>query len=140
MNSYRLLADVIVVVHFAFVAFVVFALLAILVGAVLRWGWVRNFWFRVIHFLSIALVVVQAVYGIECPLTTCERGFRMAAGETPREGAFIARWAHDLLFYDGEPWVFTTCYCVFGGVVLLTLLLAPPRWPWKKGPPSPDNP
>jgi len=140
MNPYRLAADVMVVAHFAFVAFVVFALVTILIGVALRWAWVRNFWFRVVHFAAIGLVVFQAVRGIECPLTTWERELRVAAGETAREGAFIARWAHDLLFVDADQWVFTTCYCAFGVVVLLTLLLAPPRRPWKKGPTSPDNP
>ena len=34
---------------------------------------VKNFWFRLIHFAMIALVVVQALFGIECPLTILER-------------------------------------------------------------------
>ena len=36
------------------------------------------------------------------------------------------------MFFSAPGWVFTTCYCLFGLLVVLTLLLAPPRWPWRK--------
>ena len=42
----RVLADLIVVLHAAYVSFVVFGLAAILLGVVFRWRWVRNVWFR----------------------------------------------------------------------------------------------
>jgi hypothetical protein len=132
MNPYRLLADLVVVVHFAYVAFVVVGFLLILLGIVLRWGWVRNFWFRLVHFVAIAIVAAQAVGGLTCPLTTWENQLRRAAGETVREGSFMGRLAHDLLFYNGPPWVFTLSYCLFGAAVLLTLILAPPRWPRRR--------
>ncbi len=44
------------------------------------------------------------------------------------EGDFIASWVHRLIFYQAEPWVFTTLYITFGLVVLATFLFAPPRW------------
>ena len=39
---YRVLADLVVVVHLAYVLFVIFALVAILLGAVLGWRWTRE--------------------------------------------------------------------------------------------------
>lgn len=131
-TCYRLLADLIVAVHFAYVAFVIVALAVILVGIALRWSWVRNFWFRAIHLLMIAVVVFESLGKIECPLTTWEFRLRELAGETPEEGTFIGRWAHWLLFYNIPPRVLTICYCCFGLAVLCVWLLAPPRWPWKK--------
>jgi MFS superfamily sulfate permease-like transporter len=130
--SYRLLADVVVVLHFAYVAFVVLAMAAILLGIVFRWQWVRNFWFRAIHFLMIAVVAVQSVLSILCPLTTLEDFLRGRAGESVRSGSFVGRWAHELLFVEAPPWAFTTIYCLFAAAVLATLILAPPRWPWAK--------
>lgn len=126
---YRVLADAVVVIHLAYVLFVVFALVAILLGAVLGWRWTRNFWFRLVHLLMIGAVVVQAVLGVMCPLTTLENGLRKSAGEGDYAGSFIGHWAHELLFIEAEPWHFTVAYCTFGGLVLLALLLAPPRLP-----------
>ncbi len=95
----RMLADLIVVIHAAYVSFVVFGLLAILVGAVLGWSWVRNFWFRVIHLTAIGIVVAEALAGIPCPLTVWEQRLRKTAGQTGYPGDFLGYWAHQLIFY-----------------------------------------
>jgi hypothetical protein len=127
---YRFLADTIVVLHLAYVGFVVLGLLLILVGAALRWGWVRNFWLRGIHFLMIAVVVGESLLDITCPMTTWEDDLRVAAGESVSEGTFIGRFAHRLLFLpeNGEA-TLTAIYCLFGAAVLGTLVWVPPRWP-----------
>jgi hypothetical protein len=132
MNIYSRLADAIVIVHFAYVGFVVLGLLLVLMGVLLRWRWTRNFWFRAAHLTMIGIVVFEALAGITCPLTTWEHQLRIRAGESPSEGAFVARWAHDLIFIDAPSWVFPAMYCAFGALVLLTWLVAPPRWPWRK--------
>lgn len=129
---YRFLADVIVVVHFAYVAFVLGGMLLILIGVVRRWGWVRNFWFRVLHFLAIALVVAESLFGVICPLTEWENSLRGEAGDPGRPESFIGRWIHRLMFFEVPESVFTIVYFLFGTAVLVTLLWAPPRLPWKK--------
>ena len=123
---YRLTADVVVIVHLAFVAFVVLGQVAILLGIVRGWDWVRGQTFRLLHLLAIGLVVVQAVLGTTCPLTVWEKQLRTLGGQATYTGDFLARWAHDLLFFDAPPWVFTLIYCLFGLVVLVTYLIAPP--------------
>ena len=133
MTWYRCLADAVLVLHFAYVAFVVAGLAAILVGVALRWRWVRNFWFRVVHFLMIAVVAAESLGGILCPLTEWEDRLREQAGEVPTEPvSFVGRWVHRLLFVDVPPTVLSIGYCLFALVVLLTLVLVPPRWPWKR--------
>jgi hypothetical protein len=57
-------ADVIVAFHTAYVAFIVVGLVAICVGALLRWGWVRNPWFRYTHLIAIVIVAGEAVLGL----------------------------------------------------------------------------
>jgi hypothetical protein len=115
-----------------FVAFVVFGMLAILIGLVLRWGWVRNFWFRVLHLAAIGVVAAQALLGVLCPLTTLENRLRRMAGQETYPGAFVGYWAHRLIFFRAEPWVFTLGYSLFGLAVLGAFLVGPPRWPWRK--------
>lgn len=133
MNFYGLLADTIVVLHFAYVATVVGGLAVILLGLALRRSWARNFWFRSIHLAMIAIVVVEGWCGVLCPLTDWENQLRELGGQTTQTGSFIGRWVHDLLFVDMTPAELTVYYAAFGALVLLTFILAPPRWP-RRGP------
>jgi hypothetical protein len=134
MNFYRFLADLIAVLHLGYVAFVVLAMAAILVGIAVGWKWVRNFWFRAIHFLMIAVVLAESLCDILCPLTQWEDRLRELGGETSEPGSFIGRWTHEFLFLDVSPSALAICYWVFGLAVVLTLIFAPPRWPGKKKP------
>jgi len=124
---YRVLADIVVVVHASYVSFVILGQLAILLGWLRRWGWVRNLPFRLAHLGAILMVVLEAWCGITCPLTTWERWLREQAGETTYEGDFIANWVHRFLFYHFPPWVFMVGYTAFGALVVLTFVLAPPK-------------
>jgi hypothetical protein len=128
-DSARGLADALVVVHFAYVSFVVFGFLAILIGLLLRKRWARNFWLRVVHLAMIGIVAVQAVLGIACPLTVWEFQLRDAAGEQGYRGGFIEHWVHRLMYYDFPLWVFTALYVGFGLAVLAAFVFAPPRRP-----------
>ena len=130
MNGYRIAADLVLVLHTGFIAFVLFGLIAVIIGMARRWQWVRNFWFRVGHLAAIAYVVVQAFFGLVCPLTTLENTLRIRGGQEPyAEGGFIQSWLHRLIFFDAEPWVFTVCYTAFGLLVAATMWWAPPRRP-----------
>src|SRR5690349_16174158 len=121
MNT-DVLADVVLVVHFAFVAFVVGGLFAIWAGAALGWRWVRGFWFRLLHLAAIVFVAAEALLGVMCPLTVWEDALR---GRRHDMG-FIARWIRSVMFYDLPPWVFTVAYVAFAIIVALTFWLVPP--------------
>lgn len=131
---YAWLADAIVAVHVAYVSFVVVGLVLVLLGAVLRWRWIGNRAFRIAHLAAIAIVAMEAVLGIPCPLTVWETDLRRLAGQQSAEGTFIGRWLHELLFFDFPPWVFTTVYVSFALLVAATLWLVPPRKPTKATP------
>jgi len=116
------IADVVLVVHFAFVAFVVGGLAAIWIGAAAGWRWVRGFRFRVIHLAAICFVAAEALLGVVCPLTLWEDALRGRESES----GFIARWIHAVMFYQLPPWVFTTSYVAFAVIVALTFRFVPP--------------
>jgi len=118
-----LLADFILIVHFAFVLFVVASLPLIWIGAAAGWRWVRNFPFRIAHLAAILIVSAEAAAGIWCPLTVWEDALR---GTTP-DKSFVARWVHSVLFYDLPAWGFTTSYIAFA--ILVT-------WTWRRMPPT----
>jgi hypothetical protein len=125
-----MIADVILMVHALFVAFVVMGLVLTLVGGYLGWSWVRNFYFRLLHLLAIGFVVIQSWLGGICPLTRWEYMLRAKAGGEVYSGSFIAHWLHRLLYFDAPPWVFGLCYTLFGALVLASWWwIAPVRKP-----------
>ena len=127
MTLYSALADLTVVLHLGYVLFVVFGLVLIVCGRILNWSWVRNRWFRWIHFSMIGVVVVESLLSIPCPLTTLESHLRAQAGQTAVDGSFMGRLAHEALFYDLSPEFFMVAYTIFGAVVLATFLWVPPN-------------
>jgi hypothetical protein len=122
-GMYGILADAILIVHFAFVVFVVLGFLLILTGLMAKWMWIHNRKFRIAHLAAIAVVVLQAWFGQLCPLTIWENDLRRLAGQSGYTESFIEHWLHRILFYQAEPWVFTTIYTVFGALVFAVWLL-----------------
>jgi Protein of Unknown function (DUF2784) len=74
--SYALQADLVLILHLVYVGFVLLGQIAILIGACLRWLWVRNPWFRWLHLLAMGIVVFEVLVGITCPLSIWERDLR----------------------------------------------------------------
>ncbi|MCH9005090.1 MAG: DUF2784 domain-containing protein [Proteobacteria bacterium] len=120
---YSLLADTILVIHVSFVVFVVFGFMLILLGLLARWSWIHNRIFRITHLAAIGYVVLQAWFGQLCPLTVWENELRRRAGQSDYAETFIEHWLHEVLFYQAEPWLFTTIYTCFGALVVLVWLL-----------------
>ncbi len=117
---YKIGAEIVLVVHFLFVIFVIFSLFAIIIGKFRQWHWVRNRWFRIAHLSAIGIVVLQAWFGLRCPLTTLEKHLRLKAGELVYEESFIEHWLGKLLYYDLPVWVFVVTYSVFGALVFIS--------------------
>ena len=116
-------ADVVLIVHFAFVTFVVGGFALVWIGHVAGWRWIGNRVFRSLHLAAITFVAVESLIGMVCPLTRWEDALR---GET-HERSFVARWLHGILFYDLPEWVFTALYVAFAVLTALTIRLVPVR-------------
>jgi hypothetical protein len=126
MGFYALLADIIVLFHFCYVGFTVGGELVILLGGLLRWQWIRNLAFRVVHLAAVVLVAVEAVAGEACPLTTWEYRLRIAAGQhVEQQISFIARLVRSIIFYDFPAWVFLAAYVGFALLVGATFFIVP---------------
>ncbi len=89
--SARLAADAVVLVHLAFVVFVV-------VGGFLAIRWPRIAWLHVPAALWGAWAELTATI---CPLTPLENALRRRAGETGYEGGFIEHYLIPLLYPAG---------------------------------------
>ncbi len=86
-----LAADAIVVLHLAFVAFVV-------AGGLLVWRWPRLAW---AHVPCAAWGVLVSVAGWVCPLTPLENHLRALGGEAGYRGDFVARYLLPVLYPEG---------------------------------------
>ncbi len=124
---YLLAADAVLLLHVLFVVFVVVGLLLILAGRLLSWGWVRNWWFRVIHLAAIGVVVLQAWLGVICPLTRLEMYLRDKAGDTTYAGSFVSHWLEAILYYRAPAWVFAVAYTLFAIVVAMSWIWVRPH-------------
>ena len=86
--SYRTLADLVVLIHFAFIAF---ALLGGLLA--LRWPWIT--W---IHLPAVLWGAAVEFMGWICPLTPLEQGLRRAGGQAGYAGGFIEHFLQPVLY------------------------------------------
>lgn len=108
---YQLLADAVLLLHLAFVLFVLF-------GALLVWRWRRVAW---LHLPSAAWGMLVEVNGWLCPLTPLEVRFRLLAGEAGYEGGFVE---HHLLPIVYPPGLTADVQLLLGlGVLVLNILL-----------------
>ncbi len=124
---YQLLADTVLILHFAVVLFVIGGLVLILIGNRFMWPWVNKLWFRVAHLASITVVVTETWLGLTCPLTTLESLFRIKTGSLIYGESFIEYWLHYLIFYEAPPWIFMVTYTVFGILVVAVWWHFPPK-------------
>lgn len=124
--AYRLVADAVLVLHVAVVAFVVGGLVFVVVGNLRNWRWANVLWFRLAHLGAIALVAAEAWLGVACPLTTLEMRLRAKAGATTYGGSFIEHWLHRALYYEAPSWVFALVYSLFGLLVVAAWWYFPP--------------
>lgn len=123
---YQLLADLVLALHFAVVAFVVGGLVLVFVGNLRRWRWVNHLWFRLAHLAAIAVVVAQSWLGVSCPLTQLEMGLRAKARMSTYSGSFIEHWLQRALYFEAPSWVFVLGYSAFGLLVVATWWRFPP--------------
>lgn len=127
VNAARLLADTLLALHVGIVLFVVFGLLAILIGGGQRWAWTRNYAFRIPHVLLMAFIATQAWLGRLCPLTVWEQALRERAGQQAYAASFVEHWLSRLIFFEAPWWMFVTAYTAFAIAVIACWFLLPPR-------------
>lgn len=123
-----LLADLVLVAHVFIAAYNVLGLAVVWIGALARWRFVGNRWFRGTHLAAMGIVVVEALLGLTCPLTVWENQLRAEAGQAPYAESFLSHWAGRFFYFDAPPELFTAIYLAFFGLMVLSAWLVPVRW------------
>ncbi|HTY68565.1 MAG TPA: DUF2784 family protein [Alphaproteobacteria bacterium] len=120
------LATAILVVHLAVVAFNVGGLILVPLGGWLGWGWVRRYWLRLLHLLSLAAVALQALFGRACILTIWQFALQ-SGGRSGEPEPMIATWIDRLLYWPLPHWVFVAAYVAVFAYTLLLWRWVPPH-------------
>ena len=90
--GYGLLAQIVLVIHVAYILFAVF-------GGV--WGlWWRKAW--TVHLPALAWALAVELLILDCPLTSLENRFRIAAGQSGYEAGFLDHFLTSMI-YPGLP-------------------------------------
>ena len=89
--TWRILADAVLVLHFAFIAFA-------LLGGLLVRRWPRLSW---LHLPAVAWAAGIAFLGAICPLTPLENHLRALGGEAGYAGGFIEHYLTALIYPAG---------------------------------------
>jgi hypothetical protein len=92
---WKLLADTVVVVHLAYLAFIP-------VGGFLAWRWR---WMVPVHLAAVLVGLVSITVHFDCPLTTWEQSFRRRAGEHPYTNGFVEHYLAGRVYPHGYDWV-----------------------------------
>ena len=118
---YRTLADILVVLHLAFIAYV-------LLGGLLSLRWLRNLWF---HLPCAAWGAVIEFTGWICPLTPLEIRWRILAGQQGYEDGFIAHYLIPIIYPPGLTR--SAQFWLGAGVIILNLAIyAVVVWRWRR--------
>jgi hypothetical protein len=115
---YALLADAIVVAHFAFIIFAV-------AGGLLVLRWPRLIW---LHLPAAAWAAAVALFGWICPLTPLENRLRVLAGDAPYTGDFVDRYLLPLIYPIG----LTRDTQMLLGLGVLLLNVGVYGWLWRR--------
>jgi Protein of Unknown function (DUF2784) len=87
--GYRIMADAVMLLHFAFLAFVV-------LGGFLAWRWPRLLW---THAAAAGWGFATVVLSLRCPLTDVEEWARSRAGQARLRGSgFIDHYIEGVLY------------------------------------------
>ena len=87
----RLLADAVVLLHFAFIAFVVAG------GALVLW----RRWIAALHLPALAWGIYTETTATVCPLTPLENALRHAAGQAGYRGGFVEEYVVRVIYPPG---------------------------------------
>ena len=115
---YRFAADAVLVLHAAFVLFVV-------LGGLLALRWPRLAW---VHLPAAAWGAAIEFCGWTCPLTPLEQALRRRGGEAGYSGGFVEHYVVTLLYPQGQ----TRGLQLALGLFVLAVNLAVYAWVWRR--------
>jgi hypothetical protein len=121
------LAQIILAVHIAIAAFVVFGIAAIPLGARLGWPFVRVFWWRLLHVAAMFAIALQKLIGNACFLSVWEFHLVDVADRIPHAVPVFQAIGERVLYWNLPLWFFAALYTALFLYVVAMWFAVPPR-------------
>lgn len=119
----HIIADIILLIHFLIVMFVVSLFFLIPISYKLNFEFLKNKKIRLVHIFLITLVTAESIIGVHCPLTVLENKLRGVFIHS----SFINRILKDIIFWDFPGIYFLTAYITCFGWTLFLWWKYPPK-------------
>lgn len=124
---YRILADLLVVVHFAWIIFMLWGF-ALTVRAFWKPAFFDRWLFRTIHLAGILFVAALELLGKYCPLTVWENALRRHYDpDHTYPGSFIIRYIVRLIYPDIDPVLLIIPTSIIAIFTLVVFAIRPPK-------------
>ena len=123
---YKIFADIIVVMHFVWILFMLLGFILTLAGF-----WWRNFFdkwlFRTLHLCGIAYVGLLTVLRQYCPLTMLENTLRVKYNlDLTYPGSFIVHYIEKLVYPDINPLIILIPTVIIAVFTIIVFIVKPP--------------
>ena len=134
---YKVLADLIVVIHFAWILFMLWGFFLTMCGFISvyvlrrekdRWRIFFDRWvFRTIHMGGILYVAIMTLLGIACPLTIMENGLREHYNpDLTYHGSFVVHYIEKIVYPEANFLFFLIPTIVIAVFSIVMFILRPP--------------
>ena len=124
---YKIIADIIVVMHFVWILFMLIGFILTLCG--FFWKVLFDRWlFRTIHLFGIAYVSLLAIMGRYCPLTVWENSLRARyASSLTYPGSFMIHYVEKLIYPNVNPLIIRLPTAFIAVFTVFIFIIKPPK-------------
>jgi hypothetical protein len=113
------LADIVAIIHVAFVVFVLGGFATFLAADIARVQWAGSPVFRSLHLLVVGYTLMRVWLAAPCPLTIVEDGLRQRGRSSLSP---VAAFAHKLVFNGADHRQFQVSVSIFAAMVLISAM------------------
>lgn len=125
---YKLLADLIVVIHFVWIIFMLLGFLLTLQAFFYKKAFFDWFRFRIIHLIGIFYISLLSILGNYCPLTILENFLRSRYElNLVYPGSFIIHYLERLVYPAVNPLIIQIPTAFIAVFTILVFIIRPPR-------------
>lgn len=121
--SFKIIADLVLIIHFSIVMFIISIFFLIPIGYILNWQWQKNKIVRLLHIILMFIITAETIVGITCPLTLFENSLRGVFVSN----SFITTWLTKLLFWELPSTFFLITYIMCFGLTIIFWIKFPPQ-------------